>query len=99
MAEIARIEINDSLLNVLLTVRKAAPGYALRSFARTGLKADNSFATEPDKSICSRQRRQRRRELLSTRAHSPLDIQPARSPSPDPQQRARFASRAIAVAG
>jgi len=55
MAEIASIERINSFFNTLLTACKAASGYALCGFARAGLKADNSFATKPDKSICSRQ--------------------------------------------
>ena len=56
MAEIASIEHIDSFFNTLLTACKAAKGVARSGFARVGLKADNSFATEPDKSICSRHR-------------------------------------------
>jgi hypothetical protein len=54
MAEIACFESIASFFNTLLSSCKAASGYALRAFARTNIKADNSFATKPDKSICSR---------------------------------------------
>lgn len=40
---------------VACTVGKGASGYAPRTFAHTDIKADKSFVTKPDKSICSRQ--------------------------------------------
>ena len=36
--------------------QRLAAGYVLRTFAHTDIKADNSFVTKSDKSICSRKK-------------------------------------------
>ncbi len=50
VGEIALLHLSEL---AVLAAGKNASGYALRVFARPDTKADNSFATEPDSSICS----------------------------------------------